>query len=66
MGEGHCLGADAAACFEHRASRRINRVAVQEVDQRPRLIVKPFVLAWMVAVHINLAHDFVLILLLAR
>ena len=54
--ERHGLRADAATCLEHAAAFRVLRVAVEEVDQRARLILKALALAPMASVNVALPH----------
>ena len=50
------LGADAAARLEHRAPRRVGGVGVQQVDERPRLVLQALDLARLVAVDVCSRH----------
>jgi hypothetical protein len=61
------LSTNAASNLEHRASRRIRGVVVEQVDQHSRLVVKALVFLRSVAVNISLArHRLLLSLSRAR
>src|SRR5437868_5533023 len=56
LSKGHCLGTDTAPDLEHCASAGIEGVGVQQVNQRPSLILKALVFARMIAVNIHFVH----------